>query len=47
VGTGSDRRQVYAELTPQGRTRTDAIFEEHIALEQRMLRASAPSLPPS
>lgn len=38
VRTGSDRRQVFAELTDEGRERIDAIFEEHIALERRMLR---------
>lgn len=38
VRSGSDRRQVYAELTHEGRQRIDAIFEEHIALEQRMLQ---------
>lgn len=42
VRTGADRRQVYAELTPQGRSRIDAIFEEHIALEQRMLESLGP-----
>ena len=39
VRTGADRRQVYAELTREGRARIDAIFEEHIALEQRMLES--------
>jgi DNA-binding MarR family transcriptional regulator len=38
VRTGGDRRQVFAELTDDGRARIDAIFEEHIALEQRMMR---------
>ncbi|WP_310961300.1 MarR family winged helix-turn-helix transcriptional regulator [Nocardioides terrisoli] len=38
VRIGSDRRQVYAELTEEGRKRIDAIFEEHIALERRMMR---------
>lgn len=37
VRTGTDRRQVHAELTEQGRERIDAIFDEHIGLEQRML----------
>jgi len=36
VRTGTDRRQVHAELTEQGRARIDAIFDEHIGLEQRM-----------
>ena len=35
----SDRRQVRAELTAEGRRRIDAIFEDHIALERRMLGA--------
>ncbi|TNM36540.1 MarR family transcriptional regulator [Nocardioides albidus] len=39
VRTGTDRRQVHAELTEQGRERIDAIFEEHIGLEQRMMAA--------
>lgn len=38
VRSGEDRRQVYAELTEAGQECIDAIFEEHIALEQRMLR---------
>lgn len=38
VRAGSDRRQVFAELTKEGLARIDAIFEEHIALERRMLR---------
>ncbi|WP_018156788.1 MarR family winged helix-turn-helix transcriptional regulator [Demetria terragena] len=37
VRTDGDRRQVHAELTDEGRDRIDAIFEEHIALEQRMM----------
>jgi len=42
VRTGSDRRQVHAELTDEGRARIDAIFEEHIALEQRMMAQLKP-----
>lgn len=38
VRTGSDRRQVFAELTEEGRKRIDAIFEAHIDLEQQMMR---------
>lgn len=42
VRTGTDRRQVHAELTAKGRERIDAIFDEHIGLEQRMLAALEP-----
>lgn len=42
IRTGTDRRQVHAELTDQGRERIDAIFEEHIGLEQRMLAGLDP-----
>lgn len=42
IRSGSDRRQVYAELTEDGLRRIDAIFDEHIALEQRMLSGLAP-----
>lgn len=38
VRTDHDRRQVFAELTDQGRERIDAIFEDHIALEQRLMQ---------
>lgn len=38
VRSGSDRRQVFAELTKDGLERIDTIFEEHIALERRMMR---------
>jgi DNA-binding MarR family transcriptional regulator len=38
VRSASDRRQVHAELTEEGLARIDAIFEEHIALERRMMR---------
>lgn len=38
IRTDADRRQVFAQLTEEGRDRIDAIFEEHIALEQRMMR---------
>jgi DNA-binding MarR family transcriptional regulator len=43
VREGSDRRQVFAELTDEGRRRIDAIFEEHIALERRMMSLLDPS----
>lgn len=42
VRTAGDRRQVFAELTEDGRERIDAIFEEHIALERRMLHLLEP-----
>lgn len=37
VRSDEDRRVVYAELTPAGLARIDAVFEEHIALEDRLL----------
>lgn len=42
VRTGADRRQVHAELTEKGRERIDAIFDEHISLERRMLAGLEP-----
>lgn len=42
VRAGTDRRQVFAELTEEGLGRIDAIFEEHIALERRMMRLLDP-----
>ncbi|KQY64625.1 MULTISPECIES: MarR family winged helix-turn-helix transcriptional regulator [unclassified Nocardioides] len=43
VRTGGDRRQVFAELTEDGLRRIDAIFDEHIALERRLLRQLDPT----
>ena len=37
VRSDTDRRVVHAELTPEGLARIDAVFEEHIALEDRLL----------
>lgn len=37
VRSADDRRVVYAELTAAGLARIDAVFEEHIALEDRLL----------
>ncbi|MGY1740293.1 MULTISPECIES: MarR family winged helix-turn-helix transcriptional regulator [unclassified Blastococcus] len=37
VRSAEDRRVVYAELTPAGLARIDAVYEEHIALEDRLL----------
>lgn len=37
VRSGGDRRQVFAELTDEGLRRIDAIFDEHVALEQQMM----------
>lgn len=42
VRAGRDRRQVFAELTDEGRERIDAIFEAHIGLEQQMIRLLDP-----
>jgi DNA-binding MarR family transcriptional regulator len=37
VRSTDDRRVVYAELTDAGRKKIDAVYEEHIALENDML----------
>ncbi len=37
VRSADDRRVVYAELTPAGLARIDAVYEEHIALEDQLL----------
>ncbi len=37
VRSAEDRRVVSAELTPAGLARIDAVYEEHIALEDRLL----------
>ncbi|WP_233498570.1 MarR family winged helix-turn-helix transcriptional regulator [Blastococcus sp. TF02A-26] len=37
VRSDDDRRVVYAELTEAGLARIDAVYEEHIALEDRLL----------
>lgn len=42
VRSGSDRRQVYAELTESGRERIDAIFEDHITAENQALHLLDP-----
>ena len=42
VRSAEDRRVVYAELTPAGLALTDTLYEEHIALEDRLLVDLAP-----
>lgn len=37
VRSTDDRRVVYAELTPAGLARIDAVYEEHVALEDGLL----------
>lgn len=41
VRSATDRRVVYAELTPAGLTLIDAVYEEHIALEDQLLAGLA------
>jgi DNA-binding MarR family transcriptional regulator len=41
VRSDEDRRVVYAELTPAGLARIDALYEEHVALENRLLAGLA------
>lgn len=42
VRSPDDRRVVYAELTPLGLRTIDAVYEEHIALENEMLAGLSP-----
>jgi DNA-binding MarR family transcriptional regulator len=42
VRSEEDRRVVYAELTAAGLALTDALYEEHVALEDRLLAGLLP-----